>query len=83
MEEWVLPKIDLAVCSLCGACVEACPSGAVVMGGQGPLFTDPIACTYCAVCEDACPEGAIVCEYVIVWEPGPLPDSRDSQGGPS
>ena len=81
MEEWVVPKIDLEVCSLCGACVDACPPGAVVMGHRGPVFADPVACTYCAVCEAICPEGAIVCEYIIVWESGSSAEAGDSQGG--
>lgn len=68
MHDWVVPDIDVSVCTRCGLCIESCPTHAVVMTEQGPSFADEQACTYCGVCETTCPDGAIALSYVIVWE---------------
>jgi ferredoxin len=80
MAEWVVPDIDLAVCTRCGLCVELCPAHAVVMTENGPRFNQPEACTYCGDCESICPEGAIARSFVIVWETGD-PMDRGLDGG--
>jgi formate hydrogenlyase subunit 6/NADH:ubiquinone oxidoreductase subunit I len=67
MEEWVMPDIDLERCSRCGLCVENCPTEAVAMTNEGPVFTDVRRCTYCGACETECPENAISLRYIIVW----------------
>jgi formate hydrogenlyase subunit 6/NADH:ubiquinone oxidoreductase subunit I len=70
MEMWALPQIDLQLCSLCGVCVERCPTKAVDMTDDGPHIARPEDCTYCTDCEAVCPEGAIACGYEIVWGEG-------------
>jgi pyruvate formate lyase activating enzyme len=47
------------LCIACGACREACPSGA--LGGQGPPIADynEEKCVLCGSCAEACPAGAI------------------------
>jgi formate hydrogenlyase subunit 6/NADH:ubiquinone oxidoreductase subunit I len=71
MDEWVVPNVDLGLCTLCGECVSRCPEHAVEMTAEGPNFSAPESCTYCGVCEDLCPEGAIARTYVIVWDTRP------------
>jgi ferredoxin len=67
MTDWALPKIDLARCDRCGACIKLCPAGAVEMRKEGPFIARPDDCTYCALCDSFCPQGAITCVYEIVW----------------
>jgi Ni,Fe-hydrogenase III small subunit/NAD-dependent dihydropyrimidine dehydrogenase PreA subunit len=42
----------------CRACVDACPTGAVVAADRA-LTLDLGRCLFCTACVDACPEGAI------------------------
>ncbi len=42
-------------CILCGACVKACPTGAVVLGADNPV-TDEKKCIMCQACVAACPQ---------------------------
>lgn len=69
MDTWVLPTIDLQLCTGCGRCVGHCPEGAIVMASAGPAFVRPQACTYCGICETVCPEGAVSLAYTIAWAP--------------
>ena len=68
MEEWALPKINLALCNRCGMCVEGCPTKAVEMKAEGPSIVRPDDCAFCALCETICSEGAITCTFEIVWQ---------------
>lgn len=66
-----LEEVDfLLACTRCGACVEACPPGAILtLGGQAGLasgtpYLDPNSYRPCVACEDApcmpaCPTGAL------------------------
>jgi Ni,Fe-hydrogenase III small subunit/formate hydrogenlyase subunit 6/NADH:ubiquinone oxidoreductase subunit I len=53
------PTLDAGRCpDGCQACVEACPTDAVVAEG-GALSLDMGRCLFCQACADACPEGAL------------------------
>ncbi|MDA8217518.1 MAG: ATP-binding protein [Dehalococcoidales bacterium] len=56
-----LAKIDLALCTSCGACEEACRFGALAPDGEA-YQVDPVACEGCAACMYRCPAQAISME---------------------
>lgn len=62
-----LPAIDHKKCTLCGECVEQCPTHALQIMDDRVVFAQPSTCTYCGDCEPACPQGAIRVEYEISW----------------
>ena len=53
-------EIDAAGCTLCLACVGACPTGALGDHPERPLlrFTE-VACVQCGLCKATCPEKVI------------------------
>jgi Ni,Fe-hydrogenase III small subunit/NAD-dependent dihydropyrimidine dehydrogenase PreA subunit len=54
-----LPVLDSTHCPTgCGACDEACATGAIRAGAKG-LEVDLGRCLFCSDCIQACPEGAI------------------------
>jgi ferredoxin len=56
-------KVDTVACTLCLACVSACPTGAMVDDPGRPWlgFTEE-ACVQCGLCRNTCPESAITLE---------------------
>lgn len=48
------------ICTLCSACAEICPTGALQAGGGQPQlqFTES-ACVQCGLCRRVCPESAL------------------------
>ena len=57
-----LPVVDPERCSQERACVDACPTAAIVVasGDAAPSWTlDAGRCVFCAACQAACPTGAI------------------------
>jgi ferredoxin len=50
--------IDPTICTGCGACIEACPAGAITFDGECARI-DPDLCVECGTCADECPTGAI------------------------
>lgn len=48
----------LDLCTGCGACAAACPTGIVKMTGERPALSFAAGeCTFCGACAEACPEG--------------------------
>lgn len=53
-------RVDTAKCTLCMACVGACPESALMDGADEPkLRFLERNCVQCGLCENTCPEGAI------------------------
>lgn len=53
-------EVDAAKCTLCMACVGACPTRALGDNKERPQLTfRETACVQCGLCRDTCPEGAI------------------------
>lgn len=64
MTEWY-PRLDRVVCTGCGDCIAACPTGALAQVDGKAALTFPEKCTYCASCESICSVGAIELPYLI------------------
>ena len=56
-------KLDVAGCTLCHACVTACPTGALSDNPDRAMlrFTESL-CVQCGLCESTCPEKVITLE---------------------
>ncbi|MGP1678509.1 MAG: 4Fe-4S dicluster domain-containing protein [Burkholderiales bacterium] len=57
---WGQVKVNRATCTLCMACVGACPASALVDGREQPMlkFIER-NCVQCGLCANTCPEQAI------------------------
>jgi ferredoxin len=68
-------EIDAAGCTLCLACVSACPTGALTDNAERPMlrFTED-ACVQCGLCKATCPEKVIALK--------PQLDFRAATGSP-
>ncbi|MCC6801792.1 MAG: 4Fe-4S binding protein [Anaerolineae bacterium] len=64
MTEWY-PRVDRNLCTGCGDCIAACPTGALAQIDGKAILAFPEKCTYCAACETICPVGAIELPYLI------------------
>jgi ferredoxin len=53
-------EVNVAGCTLCLACVSACPTGALLADAERPMlrFTED-ACVQCGLCKATCPEKVI------------------------
>lgn len=51
-------KINQKKCIKCGACIGACPVGAISMDDKGNVVIDPKKCISCGTCYAVCPVGA-------------------------
>jgi formate hydrogenlyase subunit 6/NADH:ubiquinone oxidoreductase subunit I len=63
-----LPIINSFRCTGCRACVETCPTNALVQRNDKAVLAYPDACTYCSACQDICPEDAIALPFLIVFK---------------
>lgn len=82
------PLCDPALCTRCGACVEACRFNALATAQKGVMVFDEL-CHSCGVCFEVCPRNALLTRQVkagevrVSGEPFPLVDGVLRVGEPS
>ena len=59
MPQQQLPEIDSRLCTVCGDCVDVCPTACLSIARQREVVLVPQACITCDVCEAVCPVAAI------------------------
>ena len=50
---------EMKVCTQCGECAEACPTGAIHHDDRGVYYVAFDECTLCETCVPVCPEGVM------------------------
>ncbi len=66
-------RVDESACTLCLACVGACPTGAILDNPEKPqLRFIEAACVQCGLCRNTCPESAITLEPRFDFSPAAL-----------
>jgi len=70
-----IASVDTEKCIGCGACVDACPFGALVLVDDVVMVTDK--CTACGACLDVCPLMALSLPEAVK---GPAPELSAYQG---
>ncbi|RME65841.1 MAG: 4Fe-4S dicluster domain-containing protein [Caldilineae bacterium] len=63
-----MPIIDENACTGCHACVDVCPTHALVQIDGKARLAWPDRCTYCTACEDICPENAIGLPFLVQFK---------------
>lgn len=58
------PETNSSNCTLCGACAESCPTGAITVNRN--VFTDAEKCIWCCACIKQCPEQARTFDVEII-----------------
>lgn len=61
----VLPRINRAVCTGCGDCVDVCHASVLTIREHIAVTVNPDDCDYCTDCEAVCPLGAITCPFEV------------------
>lgn len=68
--EYPVPIIEAALCTGCGLCVEACPTGTLAMNDKLAVIARPQACQYNGHCERICPTRAITRPFQFIFTTG-------------
>ncbi len=53
-------RLDGSLCTACGACIAACPFGAIGVDADGK----PLVCVYCGICARYCPHDVLALEDI-------------------
>jgi nitroreductase/NAD-dependent dihydropyrimidine dehydrogenase PreA subunit len=68
-----LLRVDLELCTMCGACTTVCPVGIVHLGVDRPEVSEPEFCCSCGQCVAVCPEDALDNIRAPLADQAPLP----------